>query len=63
MPMWNIFIRRTVDPWLGLNVKWLRIAELAAARFLAPSIIPFSVPSILPWQDFELMRPRALVPN
>jgi hypothetical protein len=28
----------------------LTIAESAAARFLAPSIIPFSVPSILPWQ-------------
>ena len=50
MSMWNIFMGRTVDSWLDLNVIGLRIAESAAARFLAPSIIPFSVPSILPWQ-------------
>ena len=48
MPKWNTFMGSTVDPWLDLNVIGLRIAESAAARFQAPSIIPFGVPSILP---------------
>ena len=48
MLMQNIFIRRTVDFLLDLNVIGPQIAESAAAHFPAPSIIPFSVPSILP---------------
>ena len=62
MSMWNIFMGRTVDSGLDLNVIGLRIAESAAARFLAPSIIPFSVPSILPWQIIRIDEAEGIGP-